>query len=87
MVDSYVGVLFLIQGIPLFLSLFLIFQHRDESEALKKPNKGSQKANDEDRQFKDEGVWPQFHGSYHMYHYIDVSFLFCNSINKVLNTV
>ncbi|CAI2360824.1 unnamed protein product [Moneuplotes crassus] len=53
-----------------FLCWSPLYDPKDEVESKRKP-RTDQKDQDNDRVFKDEGVWPTFHGSYHMYHYLD----------------
>jgi len=47
-----------------------LYDPRDTEEASKIPNSKDTEC-DKTRVFKDEGVYPEFHGSYHMYHFLD----------------
>lgn len=61
------------EGFCRFLCESPLYDPNDKSESHVKPDFESQETNDKDREFKDEGVYPQFCGSYHMYHYLDVN--------------
>ena len=61
-----------------------LYDTRDEKEWFAALIKKNQKGHDKDREFKDEGVYPEFHGSYHMYHILDVSSFIINYIHFYL---
>ena len=68
------------EGFSRFLCRSPLYDQKDNYERNKAFR--TDKKYDQDREFKDEGVFPAFHGSYHMYHKIDgqtfaiVSFVF-----------
>ena len=57
------------EGFSRFLCRSPLYDQKDNYERNKAFR--TDKKYDQDREFKDEGVFPAFHGSYHMYHKID----------------